>query len=56
MVDAKNRVDANNQPIYKLANYKDPDGNVKLLDHTFDVTRNSNNCWRMQIGVKYIFN
>ena len=56
VVDAKNRVDANNQPIYKLANYKDADGNVKLLDHTFDVTRNSNNCWRMQIGVKYIFN
>ena len=56
VVDAKNRVDANNQPIYKLASYKDSEGVTKLVDHTFDVLRNTDNCWRMQIGVKYIFN
>ena len=56
VVDAKNRVDANNQPIYKLANYKDSEGVTKLVDHTFDIIRNNTNCWRMQIGVKYIFN
>ena len=36
--------------------YKDAEGVTKLVDHTFDVLRNTNNCWRMQIGVKYIFN
>ena len=56
VVDTKNRVDANGVPQYKLSTYKDSDGNTKLIDHTFDVQRNNNNCWRMQIGVKYIFN
>ncbi|MGN0280888.1 MAG: hypothetical protein ACI4B3_01125 [Prevotella sp.] len=42
--------------VVRLANYKDADGNVRLVDQTFDVTRNSTDCWRMQIGVKYIFN
>ena len=56
VVDANKRVDANNQPIYKLQSYKDSEGVTKLVDHTYDIVRNSNNCWRMQIGVKYIFN
>ena len=55
VVDSK-RVDENNQPIYRLNTYKDAEGVTHLVDYTFDVTRNTTNCWRLQIGVKYIFN
>lgn len=55
VVDAQ-RVDENNEPRFRLANYKDSDGVTRLVDHSFDITRNTSNCWRMQIGVKYIFN
>ena len=43
-------------PVYRLANYKDEKGETKLIDHTFDVQKNANYCWQMQIGVKYYFN
>ena len=49
-------VTADNQPIYTMSHYTDTDGKTKLIDHTFDVVKNYQQCWRMQIGVKYTFN
>lgn len=45
-----------NQPVYNMSTYTDADGKTKLVDHTFDVVKNYQQCWRMQIGIKYTFN
>ena len=49
-------VDNNNTPIYNMTTYNDREGNLKLIDSTYDVLRQSSNCWQMQLGLRYYFN
>ena len=49
-------VDKDNTPVYNMSTYNDNDGNLRLIDSTYDYLRNSTYCWQMQIGVKYFFN
>lgn len=42
----------NDKPIYSL--YRDGAGNAP--SKTFDFNRNLNQCWKLQVGVRYIFN
>ena len=44
--------DANNVPYFSL--YRDSEGNAPTK--TWEFNRNYDQCWRMQIGVKYYFN
>ena len=44
--------DANNTPYFSL--WKDSDGNAPV--NTWEFNRNYNQCWQLQIGVKYYFN
>lgn len=44
------------QPVFEMSSYTDGDGQVKLLDNSFDYIRNYQQCWQLQLGVKYVFN
>ena len=44
--------DANNTPYFSL--WKDSEGNAPV--NTWEFNRNYNQCWQLQIGVKYYFN
>ena len=44
--------DANNTPYFSL--WKDSDGNAPV--NTWEFNRDYNQCWQLQIGVKYYFN
>ena len=44
-------VTTDNIPVYLLLPV-----NGKLPDHTFDYAKISNNCWQLQIGIRYFFN
>ena len=44
------------QPVYEMSSYTDSDGQVKLIDKSFDYIRNYQQCWQLQLGVKYVFN
>ena len=44
--------DANNVPYFSLM--KDGEGNP--FTHTWEFNRNYDQCWQLQIGVKYFFN
>lgn len=48
-------VTENNQPIYTMSTYKDSEGQNRLVDKTFTSYLNSNNCWQLQLGVRYLF-
>ena len=50
-------VDANNVPIYQMSTFTDPDDKqVKLVDSKFRPWINQNQCWQLQLGIKYLFN
>lgn len=44
------------QPVFEVSSYTDTDGQVKLIDRSFDYSYNKDQCWQLQFGVKYIFN
>lgn len=44
--------DANNVPMFSL--WRDKDGNAPTK--TFSYNKNYNECWKLQVGVRYIFN
>lgn len=50
-------VDADNVPIYQMSTFTDPDDKqVKLVDSKFRPWINQNQCWQLQLGIKYLFN
>ena len=44
--------DANNRPVYSL--YRDKAGNAPA--ETFSFNKNYDECWKLQVGIRYIFN
>lgn len=44
------------QPLFEMISYTDADGQVKLIDRSFDYSYDKARCWQLQLGVKYIFN
>lgn len=44
------------QPVFEMSSYTDSNGNVKLIDESFDYYYNNQQCWQLQLGVKYVFN
>ena len=44
------------QPVFEVSSYTDSDGQVKLISNSFDYNYNYQQCWQLQLGVKYVFN
>ncbi len=44
------------QPVFEMSSYTDNDGQVKLIDKSFDYNYIKTQCWQLQLGIKYIFN
>ncbi|MGL4804901.1 MAG: TonB-dependent receptor, partial [Bacteroidales bacterium] len=45
-------MDEKNQPVFSL--YRDKEGNAPSKTYTYN--RNYNECWKFQVGVRYLFN
>lgn len=55
------KLDSENRPVYSLYSYDKPSQSYQAptlneKSTTFTTYKNSNNCWQLQIGVRYIFN
>jgi len=50
-----NEVNAQGEPVYTMATIKKDDQTI-LPYKTFEDNRTSENCWQLQIGIRYIFN
>ena len=48
-------VNETGEPVYTMCPIK-KDGQDILPNKTFETNRSSENCWQLQIGIRYIFN